>query len=282
LKKDVAQNFILELKVSTSTAKKELLINFRYPLWVIFWAIMPVFWLAPLVFQGQALIGGRSSTSFAMLSGNSDFITFNIVGSSLYAYVMSALWGMDLSLRREQWSGTLETLMVSPCNKFFILLGKAFSSMLTTSLWVILQLILSTLVFNLRINFINLPIALFLLLIALPSFLGIGFSLAGIVLEFKEHNAFVNFLTALFSLLLPISYPLVVLPPFLRYFSYLLPPTYAIEGMRNVLILDSSLGDLINLILPLLFFDVFWLLFGSIVFLMEEKRVMKKGALGYY
>jgi hypothetical protein len=52
--------------------------------------------------------------------------------------------------------------------------------------------------------------------------------------------------------------------------------------MRNVLILDSSLGDLINLILPLLFFDVFWLLFGSIVFLMEEKRVMKKGALGYY
>jgi ABC-2 type transport system permease protein len=154
--------------------------------------------------------------------------------------------------------------------------------MLTTSLWVILQLILSTLVFNLRINFINLPIALFLLLIALPSFLGIGFSLAGVVLEFKEHNAFVNFLTALFSLLLPISYPLVVLPPFLRYFSYLLPPTYAIEGMRNVLILDSSLGDLINLILPLLFFDVFWLLFGSIVFLMEEKRVMKKGALGYY
>ncbi|MEM0171961.1 MAG: hypothetical protein QXV57_05315, partial [Thermoproteota archaeon] len=109
LSKDFIRSLILDLKVSTSTAKKELLINFRYSLWVIFWAVMPVFWLTPMIFQGEALIGGRSSSSFATLAGNADFITFNIIGSSLYAYVMSALWGMGLSLRREQWSGTLET-----------------------------------------------------------------------------------------------------------------------------------------------------------------------------
>jgi len=282
IKRGKKMDAVDELKVVLAVAKKELKLYLRYPVWVLFDALMPLLWVLSSIIYSKALVGSSYSTYLASLANTGDYVSFIVVGMIVSSFAFSTLWGMSYALRGEQWSGTLETTFLAPCSRFSILLGKAFSSMLTTSLWVILQLILSTLVFNLRINFINLPIALFLLLIALPSFLGIGFSLAGIVLEFKEHNAFVNFLTALFSLLLPISYPLVVLPPFLRYFSYLLPPTYAIEGMRNVLILDSSLGDLINLILPLLFFDVFWLLFGSIVFLMEEKRVMKKGALGYY
>ncbi|MBO3801292.1 MAG: ABC transporter permease [Thermoproteota archaeon] len=275
-------NVLNELKVILAVTKKELKLYLRYPVWVLFDALMPLLWVLSSIIYSKALVGSSYSIHLATLATTGDYVSFIVVGMIVSSFAFSTLWGMSYALRGEQWSGTLETTFLAPCSRFSILLGKALSSMLTTSLWVVLQLIVSTLIFNLNVRLINLPIALFLLLIALPSFLGIGFSLAGIVLEFKEHSAFVNFLTALFSLLLPISYPLVVLPPFLRYFSYLLPPTYAIEGMRNVLILDSSLSELINLILPLIFFDIFWLLLGSLVFLAEEKRVMKKGTLGYY
>lgn len=271
-----------ELKVAVVVMKKELVLYFRYPVWVIFDALMPLLWVLSLVIYGRALVGSPYSANLARLTNTGDYVSFTIVGMIVSSFAYSTLWGMSYALRGEQWSGTLESTFLAPCSRFSILLGKAFSSMLTTTVWVSLQITLVAFVFGLNINILNLPLALLFFTIALPSFLGIGFSLAGVVLDFKEHNAFVNFLSSLLGLLLPISYPLSVLPSVLRYFSYLLPPTYAIEGMRRLLVMDSSLDEMASLVIPLVFFDAFWILVGVIVFIREERKVLKKGTLGYY
>ncbi|MEM1557354.1 MAG: ABC transporter permease [Thermoproteota archaeon] len=271
-----------ELKIVVTVMKKELVLYFRYPVWVLFDALMPLLWVISLVIYGMALVGSHYSDNLARLANTGDYVSFTVVGMVVSSFAYSTLWGMSYAMRGEQWSGTLESTFLTPCSRFSILLGKAFSTMLTTSVWVIIQITLVALVFGLRINIINLPLALLFFLIALPSFIGIGFSLAGIVLDFKEHSAFVNFLSSLLGLLLPISYPLSVLPPVLRYFSYLLPPTYAIEGMRSLLIMDSGLSELTGLVVPLIFFDFFWLFAGITIFLREERRVLKRGTLGYY
>ncbi|MEM1548817.1 MAG: ABC transporter permease [Thermoproteota archaeon] len=270
------------LRIVVTVMKKELVLYFRYPVWVIFDALMPLLWVISLVIYGMALVGSPYSDNLARLVNTGDYVSFTVVGMVVSSFAYSTLWGMSYAMRGEQWSGTLESTFLTPCSRFSILLGKAFSSMLTTSVWVIIQITLVASVFGLRINIINLPLALLFFLIALPSFIGIGFSLAGIVLDFKEHSAFVNFLSSLLGLLLPISYPLSVLPPVLRYFSYLLPPTYAIEGMRSLLIMDSSLSELTGLVIPLIFFDVFWLFAGVTLFIREERKVLRKGTLGYY
>lgn len=271
-----------ELKVAIVVMRKELLLYFRYPVWVIFDALMPLLWVLSMVIYGRALVGSPYSANLARLTNTGDYVSFTIVGMIVSSFAYSTLWGMSYALRGEQWSGTLESTFLAPCSRFSILLGKAFSSMLTTTVWVSLQITLVAFVFGLNINILNLPLALLFFTIALPSFLGIGFSLAGIVLDFKEHNAFVNFLSSLLGLLLPISYPLSVLPSVLRYFSYLLPPTYAIEGMRSLLIMNSSLDEMASLIIPLVFFDAFWILVGVTIFIREERKVLKKGTLGYY
>jgi len=271
-----------ELRVAAVVAKKELVLYFRYPVWVLFDALMPLLWVLSLVVYGMALVGSPYSANLARLANTGDYISFTVVGMVVSSFTYSTLWGMSYALRGEQWSGTLESTFLAPCSRFSILLGKAFSSILTTSVWVIIQITLVATVFGLKINIANIPLALLFFLMALPSFLGIGFSLAGIVLDFKEHSAFVNFLSSLLGLLLPIAYPLSVLPPILRLFSYALPPTYAIEGMRNLLIMNSSLNDLTNLIIPLVFFDVFWIVAGVAIYEREEKKVLKRGTLGYY
>jgi ABC-2 type transport system permease protein len=271
-----------EAKVVSVVLKKELMLYVRYPVWVLFDALMPLLWVLSLVIYGRALVGSPYSDNLARLTNTGDYVSFTIVGMIVSSFAYSTLWGMSYALRGEQWSGTLESTFLAPCSRFSILLGKAFSSMLTTFLWVSLQISLVALVFGLNVRFLNLPFAMLFFLIALPSFIGIGFSLAGIVLDFKEHSAFVNFLSSLLGLLLPISYPLSVLPSVLRYFSYLLPPTYAIEGMRSLLIMDSGLNEVMGLAIPLIFFDVFWLSAGILIFVREERRVLKKGTLGYY
>lgn len=271
-----------EIMVAATVMKKELKLYFRYPVWVLFDALMPLLWVVSMVIYGRALVGSPYSVNLAQLANTGDYVSFTIVGMIVSSFAFSTLWGMGYALRGEQWSGTLESTFLAPCSRFSILLGKAFSSMLTTLLWVSLQITLVSVVFGLNVRVLNLPLALLFFLIALPSFIGIGFSLAGIVLDFKEHNAFVSFLSSLLTLLLPISYPLSILPPVLRYFSYLLPPTYAIEGMRSLLIMDGSLGELTGLLIPLFLFDVFWMLAGIIIFAREERKVLKKGTLGHY
>lgn len=275
-------NLAGEIMVAATVMKKELKLYFRYPVWVLFDALMPLLWVVSMVIYGRALVGSPYSVNLAQLANTGDYVSFTIVGMIVSSFAFSTLWGMGYALRGEQWSGTLESTFLAPCSRFSILLGKAFSSMLTTLLWVSLQITLVSVVFGLNVRVLNLPLALLFFLIALPSFIGIGFSLAGIVLDFKEHNAFVSFLSSLLTLLLPISYPLSILPPVLRYFSYLLPPTYAIEGMRSLLIMDGSLGELTGLLIPLFLFDVFWMLAGIIIFAKEERKVLKKGTLGHY
>lgn len=275
-------SLVHEARVVGVVLKKELVLYLRYPVWVLFDALMPLLWVLSLVIYGRALVGSPYSDNLARLTNTGDYVSFTIVGMIVSSFAYSTLWGMSYALRGEQWSGTLESTFLAPCSRFSILLGKAFSSMLTTFLWVSLQISLVALVFGLNVKFLNLPFAMLFFLVALPSFIGIGFSLAGVVLDFKEHSAFVNFLSSLLGLLLPISYPLSVLPPVLRYFSYLLPPTYAIEGMRSLLIMDSSLNEVMGLAVPLIFFDVFWLSMGIMIFAREERRVLKKGTLGYY
>lgn len=284
------RNFTLELKVSISTAKKELLINFRYPLWVIFWAIMPVFWLAPLIFQGQALIGGRFSSSFAMLSGNSDFITFNIIGSSLYAYVMSALWGMGLSLRREQWSGTLETIMISPCNKFFILLGKAISDSLLTTFYAVVQFVLASLLFGVKVKLENLTYAVLVLLLMIFALYGVGFLLSGIILMYKEPGALLNFVNTLISIICPVNYPLKALVFVFESIGYyflfiglLFPLTPALEAIRALLL--PSFDPFVEITLALFYLmiiSVILLFLGTFLFNYVERRARKAGTLGTY
>ncbi|MGB9717962.1 MAG: ABC transporter permease [Thermoproteota archaeon] len=271
-----------EMRVLAAVMKKELMLYIRYPIWVLFDALMPLLWVLSLVIYGMALVGSPYSDNLARLTSTGDYVSFTIVGMIVSSFAYSTLWGIGYALRGEQWSGTLESTFLAPCSRFSILLGKAFSSMLTTLLWVSSQITLASVVFGLNVRILNLPLALLFFLIALPSFIGMGFSLAGIVLDFKEHNGFVNFLSSLLGLLLPISYPLSVLLPVLRCFSYLLPPTYAIEGMRSLLLMNRGLGELTGLLIPLFLFNVSWMLAGIMVFAREERKVLKKGTLRHY
>lgn len=283
-------SWILELKASLSTAKKEILVNLRYPLWVVFWAIMPIFWLAPFILQGHALVGGRFSESFGELAGTKDFITFAIIGSSLYAYVMSALWGMGLSLRREQWGGTLEMILVSPCNKFSILFGKALSDSILTSFYAIIQFVLASLIFGAMVNVENIAFAISIVLLMILALYGIGFVLSGVILMYKEPGALLNFVDTLIYTICPVNYPLRALMLFLGSAGYyvtmvsiLFPLTPALEIVRALLL--PSFNPYLNVAIAiscLVATMVVFLIGGMLLFNFVEKRIRKKGGVEAY
>jgi len=271
-----------ELKVIYAVMKKELKIYFRYPVWVLFDAFMPIIWMLSIVIYSKALVGSQISVNLMKLTYTGDYVAYAVIGSFVSGFMFTTMWGIGYALRGEQWSGTLESTFLAPSSRISILIGKALSSMLTTSLWILLQLIISIFIFGLRIQLFNLPIAMLVLLVSLPSFFGIGFALAGITLDLKEPDPLINFLSSVFRIVLPIAYPIAILPTPLKEISYLLPFTYSIEGMRIALLQTNFHTSLLQTSFLLVILDLIWLPFGIIVYFIEERRVMKNGTLSYY
>ncbi|HSQ84158.1 MAG TPA: hypothetical protein VLM43_05475, partial [Desulfobacterales bacterium] len=79
------------LRCNLSIIWNELIKNIKtllaYPVIIIFWAIFPVFWFIPFVLQGEALVGGLESASFAQIAGTSQYIPFIVIGAVLNSYV---------------------------------------------------------------------------------------------------------------------------------------------------------------------------------------------------
>jgi ABC-2 type transport system permease protein len=84
------------------------------------------------------------------------------------------------------------------------------------------------------------------------------------------------------ALLGGVLYPITVLPAWLQIFSYLLPITYSLRGMRHALLQGYSLEALSLDILALIVFSVLLLPLGMICFRYAVKKAKMDGSLTQY
>ncbi len=104
-----------------------------------------------------------------------------------------------------------------------------------------------------------------------------GLFLNSFMLIFGTRIAFLN--APLAGLLMPFScvfYPREVLSPFLKFFSWFLPPSYIFENLRNVLFAGNF--DLKEIIIPILL-NIFFFIIALLFFAFMFKLSLKKGRL---
>jgi len=77
-------------------------------------------------------------------------------------------------------------------------------------------------------------------------------------------------------------YPISVLPDWLQTLSYLLPVTYALEGMRLAVLKGYSLTELMPNVLALLVFSIIMLPFSMLAFKFAVRKAKKDGTLTQY
>ncbi len=88
--------------------------------------------------------------------------------------------------------------------------------------------------------------------------------------------------TSLSALLGGLYYPVSVLPDWLQYVSYLLPVTYALEGMRLALLKGQSLYELLPNIIALVVFSCIMIPLSIIIFGYAVRRAKREGSLTQY
>ena len=100
---------------------KTIRIYFSYPVIIVFWAIFPVLWVFPFLFQGKALVGSGTSAAFQHLTGSGNYMAFILIGAMVSNFVFSGLWGVGNSLREETYWGTMEYIIASPTHSLIVL-----------------------------------------------------------------------------------------------------------------------------------------------------------------
>lgn len=149
-------------------------------------------------------------------------------------YLLTTLLTL-ISFVGERTSGTLDRLLSTPLREYEIVMGYAITFSLLGTMQAALLLTIGILVFNITI------VGNVVLAFAVVALLAIACQALGILLSSladREAQAvqFLPFIILPAFLLSGIFWPLEAIPTWLRPASYLVPPTYAIDACRSVIL----------------------------------------------
>ncbi len=263
--------------------KKELTQFLRYPSWFVSMLIWPVLFPFGYVFTAKALSGPASSgiNTFSALTGTTDYVSYMIIGTTMWMWVNWMLWGFGSSLRREQVLGTLESNWLCPIPKTTLLFGYSFFQLLYSFVFMGISLIEFMLFYNFRFTG-NPLLALLIIVASIPSIYGIGFIFASIIMWVKEANSMVFLVRGVITVFCGITYPLAILPNWMKGVSSFIPVTYSIRSLRAVISAGARIGDVRTDIMILLLFGVILMTLGILAFNYTQKKVKETGSLGHY
>jgi ABC-2 type transport system permease protein len=265
-----------------SEVVKNLKFLLAYPVVFIFWAVFPVFWFIPFILQGEAFVGGLQSQSFADIAGTPEFIPFVVLGAILNSFVLTSLYGMGESIRREAYRGTLDYILSSPCNKAFILIGKALSESISSTIFAFTQLAICILFFGIELTLgIIIPV-IFIVILLILGLYGMALILAALSLRYKQAHDMAHTMEYVFSVFSPVRYPLASLPLWGQILGKLLPLTYALIAVRSIMLLKQNLAMLYLEVLMLLIIDAVAIFLGFYLFNWMEERTKKSGTISHF
>jgi ABC-2 type transport system permease protein len=258
--------------------RRDWIIRSTYRLGLLSHLGMIFFTIAPFFFVGKLLDPSRAQ---ALAPYGGAYFPFVLLGLAFSRYLTISLHSFAGAIREEQLQGTLEALLVSPTGLTVIVLGGALWEFLWTSLEVGLYLGLGALVFGLDLSHANVPASIVLLVLTVVSLSSLGlFSACGILL-FKEADPVNALLSGIMKLVSGVYFPLVLLPGWLEPLARLFPLTYALEGIRQAMLLGRSLRELGGVCLALCVFAAALWPLAVVSLAWTLRRLKTTGALSF-
>lgn len=166
---------------------------------------------------------------------------FNFVPSLLGAVLLwdfmgRVMNGVTIAFFEDVWSRNFLNVFATPLYMREYLAGLVLSSMATSAIGLVVMLVLATAAFGLSFFVYGVMLAPFFLVLFMTG-IALGITGSAMVLRLgPSAEWFVWPIPAVLSPFACVFYPLSTLPPWMRYISYLLPPSYVFEGMRSILL----------------------------------------------
>jgi len=200
---------------------------------------MPLFFLA---FLGL----GFNRLGIPGLSQGVNYITFLVPGILGMSLLFSSTFG-GLSVLWDKEFGFLKEIMVAPVSRIAIVLGRITGGVTTALIQAVMILGVALLMGFRPSSWLTLGLAFFFMILISATFLGLGLIFASRMKDMQGFSVVMNFVIFPIFFLSGALYPVENFPVWLRLLAYLDPLTYGIDGLRALLINNSSFSWPVNL-----------------------------------
>jgi ABC-2 type transport system permease protein len=184
--------------------------------------------------------------------------------------------GFSISFLEEMWSRNLANIMMSPLRPVEFISALMIMSVVRLAIGMVPVTLLAVAFFGFNLWSLGLALAAFFANLMLTSW-SVGIFVAGLLL--RNGMGAESLAWTIMFLFLPLTcvyYPVTVLPVWLQYVAWALPPTYVFEGMRALLIEHVFRADLM---MQALAFNVVLFAAASFAFLKLLQSARVQGTL---
>jgi ABC-2 type transport system permease protein len=211
-----------------------------------------------------------------------DYFTFVLIGTGVATFFITGLTSFADALGREQATGTLEALLVTPNDSRILLAGGALWPFCFSAAQLVIYLAAGIILFGAHLSLSNLLLVAAMMIVSLLAFAALGLLAAAVLVQTKRGVLLIGMFGATFAMLGGVLYPVSVLPEGLRLIARLLPMTYGLDGVRLSLLPDPNLTRIAQDALALVGFTIVLLPTALLIFGWSINQARKHGSLGHY
>jgi ABC-2 type transport system permease protein len=271
-----------EGRAAWAIARKELLIFRRYRLNAVNQVIQPLYQtLIPGLLLGATFAIGGQAVGLAETAGTTDIVGYLFLGMLGLNLTSAGFWGVAFSIKLELDAGTLEPGWLTPTRRETFVLGMTLAGLVIAVMATVILVLIGVWLFGAQLA-PRLALAVPALAITSIGVLGVGYLIGAIVLRMRDANFFVDAADFIFVVLSGAAFPIIVLPELVRWVSYLLPTTYALDLMRVAALETPALLPLPIEWLMLGLTSLVLLVAGRQAWLSTEHRLRRLGTLGQH
>lgn len=195
-------------------------------------SVMMFYFLGQLVGDSPELEGYRGG-----------YFTFSLIGLMLVGLSQACVLSFGTSLRSAQSDGTLEVLLSTATRLPILLLGTLVVPMIFGFTEAGVYLGVGAVVADLRFGAADASLAILLLILTLGTFAAVGIFSGAVIVLTKRGDPFSSLVLQLTNLLAGALFPIAVMPEWMQVLSRLVPATYGLRGIRDLLLRDGNLAS---------------------------------------
>lgn len=212
-------------------------------------------------------------------SGQENFTSYVVLGAGLMAVWGCICFSSAGDINRERGMGTLRSIFVAPAGFPAIILGKILGNTILSLLSLVISMMTAAVVYRVPF-YVESPGYFIVALLALVvSFIVISSVIACLLTLSRRTALYMNCIEIPFILLCGFSFPIEILPVWIRLVSYCLSPTWAVELLRMAVDGVTNHRLFWSKLFVLALLSVGYAVFASLLYRIMDRRVRISASL---
>lgn len=237
-----------------------------------------VFQIIPTYYIGKTLDPFMAP---AIKGQGGDYFGFLVMGTIAYLLLAAAVDSLPRALERGISTGTLELVFSTPTPVPALLVGLTGYELLWTVLRSIVVLAAAT-AFGFDAHWGRFPAAAVILGLVVVTYFGIGMIAGAMIIAYRRTASIQTVAIVGSAMLGGVTYPPSMVPDWIERVSYVIPMTYGLRAVRQLVIDDRPLASVVPDVAILTASCVLLLGLGSLCMTYALRRARAEGTLSQY